>query len=86
MKEKYILKCFITFLKRNNAFEEFSERLKKYRSNKEAIRFLITCCKYQPIEIIVSAFPWISNQGISWAKLHVEWNNVCKKKNFIRVK
>lgn len=82
MKEKYVLKCFVTFLKRNNAFEEFSERLKKYRDNKSIIQFLKTHCKHQPTEIIINAFPWTRIRGISWAKLHVEWKNECQKKNF----
>jgi len=83
-ERKYILKCFIIFLKKNNAFKEFLELLKKCRSNKNAIQFLTQHCTYNPADLIINAFPWINNKIVSWPNLHVKWRKICKEKNFIK--
>lgn len=84
MKEKFILKCFITFLKRNNALYIYNEYLQKYRNEKNAIHFLIQHCSYNPTDLIINAFPWRSNKMVSWAKLHKGWRNLCEENNFIK--
>ena len=84
MKEKYILKCFITFLKRNNALNIYNEYLQKYRQEKNAISFLIQHCTDNPTDLIMNAFPWRSNKIVSWGKLHKEWHDICKENNFIK--
>lgn len=83
MKERFILKCFITFLKRNNALNIYNECLQKHRHGKNAINFLTQHCIYNPTDLIINAFPWRSNEIVSWGKLHTRWRNVCEENNFI---
>lgn len=78
MKEHYILKLFIKFLKENKAYEEYLIRLNSHKGGKEnSINYIVLQCKNNPLDLIMSAFPWISlkyiNSKIKWNDLHREW-------------
>jgi hypothetical protein len=78
MKEHYILKLFIKFLKENNVYEEYLIRLNSSKGGKEkSIKYIVKQCKYQPLDLIMDAFPWISlnniNSKLKWSDLHREW-------------
>lgn len=59
MKEKFILKLFLTFLKKNKVLEEYVKILEYHKGGKnESIRFIVSCCKYQPSNLLKDAFVW----------------------------
>ena len=78
MKEQYILKLFIKFLKKNNVYEEYILSLKSHKGGKEeSINYIVLKCKNKPLDLIISAFPWFSlkniNSKIKWSDLHRQW-------------
>lgn len=84
MKEQYILKLFIKFLKKNNVYEEYILRLNSHKGGKEeSINYIVLICKTKPLELIISAFPWFSlkdiNSKIKWGDLHRKWIYLLKK-------
>ena len=84
MKEQYILKLFIKFLKENKAYEEFIIRLNSHKGGEEeSINYIILQCKNKPLDLIVSAFPWFSiksiNSKLKWNDLHRQWKFLLRK-------
>lgn len=78
MKEQYILKLFIKFLKENKAYEEYILRLNSHKGGKEeSINYIVKQCINKPKDLIISAFPWISlkyiNSKLEWYDLHRQW-------------
>ena len=79
MKGKFILKLFLAFLKKNNVLEEYVKNLELDKGGKnESIRFIVSCCKYQPSNLLIHAFSWIEfklkNKSFTWGYLHRQWN------------
>ncbi len=79
MKAKFILKLFLRFLKKNNVLEEYVKSLERYKGGKnKSIRFIVSCCNYQPSNLLMDAFTWsefsLKNKGFTWGYLHREWN------------
>ena len=89
MKNKYILKLFIGFLKKNNVYDEFLyylekdkpfrlSRLNDLRNPIEYIEFMIN---NNPTMLINDAFDWSHATKITraeWYRLHSSW---CKYYN-----
>lgn len=77
MKEKYILKLFIGFLKKNNVYNEYIKSLieSKSSANIEPLSFIIKTIKIRPRSLIVDAFDWSSCKYCphKWYDLHNEW-------------
>ena len=87
MKNKYILKLFIAFLKQNKAYNEYLYALSKgelfrYELNKKWIRpenFISETIKCEPDNLILNAFDWESNSNLSqetWWILNDEWEDI----------
>lgn len=96
MNEKYILKRFIAFLKKNNVYNEFLYYLQKdsgFRPRRSLcdlrnpISYITNAIKYCPEMIFNSAFNWDNTKNIKrerWYELHLEWYRYCRnilKKN-----
>ena len=96
MGNKYILKQFIAFLKKNNVYNEFLYYLQKdsnFRPTKSLCdlrnptSYIINTIKYYPEIIFNSAFNWTATKNIKkerWYELHLEWYRYCRnilKKN-----
>lgn len=91
MKNKYILKLFIAFLKQNEAYNEYLYALSKgeffrYCLNKKWIspeNFISETIKYEPHALIQYAFDWESNSKLSqetWWMLNDEWEDLIYNK------
>jgi hypothetical protein len=90
MKEKYILKRFVAFLKKNNVYNEFLYYLQKdsgFRPTKSLcdlrnpISYITHTIKYCPDMIFNSAFNWDNTKNIKrerWYELHLEWYRYCR--------
>lgn len=94
MKNKYVLKLFIGFLKKNKVYDEFLyylEKEKHFRLSRvndlrnpiEYIKFMIN---NNPTMLVNYAFEWSNAKTrtrVSWCKLHCDWckyyNNHIKK-------
>lgn len=91
--KKIILKTFISFLKENNALDEYCIALKNgddYRYGYAQIKhcidendFIIEYVKEKPNLLIMDAFRWSKSTKCCWAVLHDKWFKVCKSRNFI---
>lgn len=90
MKNKYILKLFIAFLKKHGVYDEYIYQLYigeqfRFFYNKNLINpisFIIQKIKHNPYELITDAFDWNKTKySISvWWVLNNEWFE-CLKKN-----
>jgi hypothetical protein len=85
MKAKFILKLFIAFLKKNDVLEEYVKNLVCDKGGKyESIRFIVSCCNYQPSNLLMHAFVWrefiLRNKGLKWGDLHRKWNLLLNSK------
>ena len=85
MKEKFILKLFLAFLKKNNVLEEYVKNLELDNGGKnESIRFIVSCCNYQPSNLLMHAFVWggfkLKNKRFTWGDLHRQWNILLNNK------
>ena len=81
MDKKQLLKLFIKLLKENNAYEIYLNKLHYYKKGVDgASIFIVKTMKYFPDELIVSAFPWVSEptQKKTWSRLHEDWCNILK--------
>ena len=90
MKEKYILKRFAAFLKKNNVYDEFLYYLQKdssFRSTasfcdlRNPISYITNAIKCYPEMIFNSAFNWGNTKNIKreqWFELHLEWSRYCR--------
>lgn len=84
MKANFILKLFLTFLKKNNVLEEYIKNLECDKVGKnESINFIVSCCKYQPSNLLIHAFVWrefrLKNKSFTWSDLHRKWNLLLRK-------
>lgn len=89
MKNKYILKQFITFLKKHGVYDEYMYQLyigEQYRFsyNKKLVNpisFIVEKIKHNPHELIADAFDWKKTKySISvWWVLNNEWFEYLKK-------
>lgn len=92
MKNKYILKLFISFLKKNNVYYNFLYNLEidvLYRKRlikltkidlTNPVDYVVYTIKCNP-EMIFDAFSWSHTNGINkekWCKLHLEWRRILK--------
>lgn len=77
MKEKYTLKLFIGFLKKNNIYDAYIKSLIEYNSSKliNPTYFIIRTVKVRPMCLIADAFDWSSCKCCNkkWFDLHMEW-------------
>lgn len=85
MKAKFILKLFLTFLKKNNVLEEYVKNLEHDKGGKnESIKFIVSYCNYQPSNLLMHAFVWrgfsLKNKGFTWGDLHRKWNLLLNSK------
>lgn len=65
--------------------EEYVENLEHYSKGKnESIRFIVSCCRYRPSNLLMSAFPWggfrLKNKNFTWGDLHRKWNVLLNSK------
>lgn len=93
--KKIILKTFFTFLKENNALNEYCIALKnggsyRYRNGYAQIKpcsgendFIVEYVKEKPDLLIMDAFRWLNSNESLWNNLHNKWCKVCKSRNFI---
>lgn len=79
-KHKFILKHFIAFLKKNNAYSKFLFNLEDgyyYRhSHKKATnekQYIIETIKHNPHRLILDAFSWANDTKVNWDCLSCEW-------------
>lgn len=94
MKNKYILKLFISFLKKNNVYYNFLYNLdidvlfrqKLIRFKKidltNPVDYVVYTIKCNPEMIFNDAFNWSCTNGINrekWSKLHLEWCRILKR-------
>ena len=89
MREKYILKRFVGFLKKNNVYDEFLYYLQKdsgFRPKKSLydlrnpISYIAHSIKYCPQMLFNGAFNWEDTKNIKrerWSELHFEWYRYC---------
>ena len=91
MKNYYqiLLKHFIVFLKRKNAYRIYLECLdngdfyrKQFREKINAVEFIIYNIRYRPTQLICGAFDWSINRNINWSHLDLEWIQEYKKLAF----
>ena len=90
MKNKYILKQFITFLKKHGVYDEYMYQLYiggqfRFTYNKKLVNpisFIVQKVKHNPHELITDAFDWNKTKyNISvWWVLNNEWFEYFKKK------
>lgn len=90
MKNKYILKLFIAFLKQNGVYDEYLYALSKgeyyrFKYNKKLVNpisFIIQKIKHNPYELITDAFDWYDSKYSAsvWWVLNNEWFECLKKK------
>ncbi len=85
MKNKQLLKEFISFLRHENVYTEYVNELKKgesYRSNcatiqeENELEWLINTIKKCPENLILDAFSWpytISDNCIDWMEINDNW-------------
>lgn len=81
MKEKLILKIFISVLKKHHAFYPFLENLissREYRVFYNEIvdetEYIVNKIKTQPDNLLVDAFHWSDDDGVDWLSISWEWN------------
>ena len=87
MKERYVLKLFIGFLKQNKVYNEFIKSLLEYNksiSMEDPLLFIIKTIKTKPRTIIANAFDWSSCKYCphKWFDLHFQWCEKLKKNNY----
>lgn len=77
MNHIFILKNFISFLKRNKAYETYLHYLVKSYGKDGVTQFLISKVNYASDFLISMAFYWgETNEGYSyWNKLHYKWSD-----------
>lgn len=90
MKNKYILKQFITFLKKHGVYDEYMYQLYigeqfRFSYNEKLVNpisFIVHKVKHNPHELITDAFDWNKTKyNISvWWVLNNEWFEYFKKK------
>ena len=77
MKDKYTLKLFIGFLKKNDVYDVYTKSLIEYNSSRliDPLSFIIRTIKVRPRSIIADAFDWSSCKYCpnKWYGLHMEW-------------
>jgi hypothetical protein len=83
MKEKYTLKLFIGFLKKNNVYDAYIKSLIECNSPRfiDPLNFIIRTIKVRPRSIIADAFDWRSCKYCpnKWYDLHMEWCTLYNK-------
>ena len=80
-KQKLILKEFVRFLKKENAYEEFIINLNSPKANTfrgddmDAVSFIANAIKTNPSHIFNDAFDWYetSKDSSYWYALHYIW-------------
>ena len=91
MKNKYILKLFIAFLKQRGAYDDYLYELSKgesfrinYRKKwSHLVDFIIDEVQHGPSALIDSAFDWEKSTTLSqvrWWELCDEWKDLMYKK------
>ena len=87
MKNKYILKQFIAFLKKNNVYDEYLYELSKGKLFRvqydekwiNPVDFIIYEIKREPSGLIINAFCWAKSTTLSqetWNELSNEWEDL----------
>lgn len=94
MKNKYILKLFISFLKKNNVYYNFLYNLETdvpYRSKlirfkkidlTNPVDYVVYMIKCNPAMIFNDAFSWFDTDGIDrekWCQLHRKCGKILKR-------
>lgn len=87
MKYKYILRIFITFLKRENVYDQYIDALindKHYRQKISPSLFIAHHVKYSPQNLIASAFDWSTYQNtiVGWAYIDEKWRRLLSKHGY----
>ena len=88
MKNKYILKHFIAFLKRNYAYKEFLNLMMDDRTFRITYKtdlsdptdYITFTIQNQPKMLINNAFDWSNSRNITrgqWYDLHKTWCHLC---------
>ena len=82
MKEKIILKFFISLLKRHHAYYPFLENLisgRDYRGFYDEIvdetEYIVNKIKTQPDNLLVDAFNWGEDDDVDWMSISWEWSD-----------
>jgi hypothetical protein len=94
MKNKFILKLFISFLKKNDVYYNFLYNLETdvlYRSKlirfskidlTNPVDYVVHTIKCNPAMIFNNAFNWFYTDGIDrekWCQLHCKWGKTLKR-------
>lgn len=91
MKHKYILRIFITFLKRENVYYQYIDALindKHYRTKTSQqlspSSFIAHQVKYSPQNLISNAFAWSTYQNtiFGWAYIDEKWRRLLSKHGY----
>lgn len=95
MGNKYILKIFINFLKKEGVYTYYLKALEEdkthYRKNsissyrcENAVDFIVTCLKHnKPNRLINAAFSWTAYSNGDWYKLTRKWDEILYEKGII---
>ena len=90
MKDKKIMKEFISFLKKERVFEEYVNKLQQgnwYRLRAALIReeneliWLVNTVKSCPQNLIIDAFSWGSSKINNWGELDAKWKDFVYNKS-----
>ena len=87
MKDKYILKLFIAFLKQKGAYDDYLYELSKGESFRVSycqkwlhpVDFITYIIQHKPSELIDDAFDWEKSttlSQVSWWELSDEWEDL----------
>lgn len=95
MENKYILKIFINFLKKEGIYTYYlkaleedkthyrKKRITSYRSE-NPVDFIVACLNYnKPYMLIDSAFDWTAYQNANWYNLTQKWDKILYEKGII---
>lgn len=88
MGNKFILKQFIAFLKRNYAYKEFLNlmmndgnfRITPKQDLSDPTDYITFMVQNQPKMLINNAFQWSNSRNMTrgqWYDLHNEWRDLC---------
>ena len=79
-KHRFILKTFITFLKKNNVYDKYLSNLEdgyyyrhEYKKATNEKQYIIDTITTKPEHLILDAFRWSSDNTVDWDDLSSKW-------------